>query len=328
METPEHKRVLVVDDDPVCLLMIAEHLSAAGFEPLTAQDAVTGMTLLAQYGPRLVISDWHMADMDGLKFCRQLRAQQLQKYLYFMMLTVESDKDRLIEAFDAGVDDFLTKPFHRGELLARLRAGMRMVNTYDELLARTTCSQQLNAELVHLNNRLHEAATTDELTGLFNRRQAMARLHEQWDLARRYGTDFACAMIDVDHFKAVNDAHGHIWGDQCLQKVAATLAGNARSTDMVCRIGGEEFLILFPSQTALEALPCAERCRLAVCRDVSGDPSRANPITISIGLSEFSPQIADFEGVLRLADECLYAAKRQGRNRIVVWSPKPNPVAV
>ena len=326
METRAYRQILVVDDDPVSLLIITEHLAAEGFEPLAARDAMAGIALLERHRPRLIVSDWNMPGMGGLEFCCQVRAQYPQEYVYFMMLTVESDKDRLIEAFKTGVDDFITKPFHKGELLARIRAGMRMLNVYDELLARTACSQQLNAELVRLNTRLQQAATTDELTGLFNRRQGMLRLHEQWELARRYSTDFACAMIDVDHFKAVNDAYGHIRGDQCLHKVASVLAGGARSTDIVCRIGGEEFLMLFPSQTASQALPGLERCRQAVAGEVFADPSRAMPITISVGLSEFSPNITTSDGVLRLADECLYAAKRQGRNRIVVWNARPNAV--
>ncbi len=321
MAKREHKQILVVDDDPVSLMMIVENLTDAGYEPLAANDAFTALGQLLEHGPRVVISDWNMPKMDGLALCRQIRLQPSQLYVYFLMLTVESDKDRLVTAFDAGVDDFVSKPCHCGELLGRVRAGVRLVEMYDELLERTACSQQLNSELVRLNARLQQAATTDDLTGLCNRRQAMIRLNEQWDLARRYGTDFAVAMVDVDHFKAVNDAYGHVKGDECLQKLAEILARNVRGTDIVCRVGGEEFLILFPSQNARSAMVCVERCRQAVESGLVIDPAQSQPITISIGLSQFSRDFTVADDLLRAADTCLYDAKHQGRNRTIVFSP-------
>ncbi len=315
----ERKPLLIIDDDPLSLAMLAHHVAATGHEPLTALSGARGLEILVERQPQIVILDWRMAVMDGLAVCRAIRGERAERYTYVIMLTVESDKDRLVEAFEAGVDDFLSKPFHPGELQARIRAGLRMTAMYDELVLHAVKAAQMNSELTALNTRLVEAATTDELSGLLNRRQAMFRMQEHLSLARRYMEPFACALLDLDHFKNVNDQYGHVRGDQVLQTVAKSLAATARGTDTVYRLGGEEFMVLLPRQSANEAMICAERCRTNI-QDLRFGFAPDFRITVSIGVTQYAPGMCEPDDVLRAADTALYEAKRLGRNRSVVAS--------
>ena len=245
------------------------------------------MDLLSRHRPRIVVSDWEMPGMNGTQLCRHVRSLDQIGYIFFLMLTVNTEKQQMIEAFEAGVDDFVVKPFHQGELLARLRSGLRTVRLHDELHRRNQGMQQLNAQLMQLNNKLEKLAATDELTGLYNRRQAFSRVEEKVALSKRYGDALSLAVLDLDHFKQVNDTHGHQAGDEVLRTMAAILQAHVRDTDAVCRIGGEEFLILFPSETAQEAAFSAERCRAAVESHKFQFNDVTIPVTLSIGISAF-----------------------------------------
>ena len=310
--------ILVVDDDCSTVDLATLRLEAAGYHVVTAENGVKALALARQSQPRIIITDWLMPEMDGLEFCRRIRALQGEVPVYVIMLTIQADKARLVEAFDAGVDDFLSKPFDPGELLARVRAGVRIIEMCDQLCERTQALTRANTELSQLNTRLRELATVDDLTGLFNRRQAMLRLNEHWNVARRYNRALSCAMVDIDHFKAINDRFGHAKGDEVLQKLALSLRWSLRGADLLFRVGGEEFMILFPDQPAGAAAICAERCRLAVAtRPAAGEP-QVEAVTISIGVAERIPAMYAPEQLLQAADECLYAAKQQGRNRTIV----------
>lgn len=308
--------ILVVDDDIATLEVVSLHLSQAGYHPLCADSGVQALRMFSEYQPGVIISDWLMPRMDGLEVCRQVRGRQENAAIYFIMLTVQSDKDRLMEAFNQGVDDFLSKPFHAGELLARVRAGGRMIDLYHQLRGQTAMLQRSNEELSRLNDRLRRTASTDELTGLLNRRQAMLRLREHWALSLRTGQPLSVAMVDVDHFKRVNDTYGHLKGDEVLQKLAAALSQNVRSADLVFRMGGEEFLILFPRNSLAEASVSAERCRTVVPEAVTVHAASGESITISVGLAEKGPSMQAVDDLLKAADDALYAAKRAGRNRV------------
>jgi diguanylate cyclase (GGDEF)-like protein len=311
-------QILVVDDDPVGLDMVAMHLSEAGYEPLTADNGLKALSILHDKKPRIAIVDWMMPKMDGLQVCREARARHSNGFVYFIMLTAFSDKSQLMEAFDGGVDDFLSKPFHEGELLARVRAGVRMVGLYNELRAQTLAFGRNNAELAKLNERLHQMATVDELTGLYNRRHAMVRLNEQWALANRHGESIACAMLDIDHFKRVNDQYGHLKGDEVLQKVSGVLMQSVRVSDIACRFGGEEFLIIFPKQRADHVRTCVERFRATMESSIFVDDAHSSPVTISIGIAHREPSMRCPDDLLKAADMALYAAKNLGRNRVEV----------
>lgn len=309
-------KVLVVDDDQVIRDLLANFLHAHGVECVTASDGFQAMELFEQHEPKLVISDWSMPGMDGLELCRRVRSCSGGNHVHFIMLTMHAEEGELTRAFDAGVDDFLAKPFHAPAMMARLRAGLRAVALYEELSQKHDGSQQINEQLTNLNQRLEKLAITDELTGLYNRRQAMHRLEEHWAMCDRYERPMAVISIDIDHFKHVNDQYGHIAGDAVLRGTAAILRECVRSTDTLCRVGGEEFLVILPFQTMQEAELSAQRCRQAMSQfefDSAGQKIRA---TISAGIASRRTDMPQFIDLLKEADEALYAAKRAGRNAV------------
>lgn len=313
-------RVLIVDDEPTDLRLLHKHLELAGYEVLTATDGLEAMKILHAEGPQLVITDWMMPEMDGIEFCRAVRCSELVGIVYIIILTAHSDKDRLVEAFQAGADDFLSKPFHRQELSARVKAGMRIVSLESELAMERRALHKTNAELTVLNSQLDRLATTDALTGLFNRRVAVQKLDELWEAAVRYDQPLACILLDIDHFKRFNDTHGHDVGDAVLRHVASALRQHTRGCDPLCRIGGEEFLVLCPSTTAAEASNGAERLRRAVESSALTCDGVKLAVTMSAGVSERNSTTAGSGELLKSADTALYAAKQAGRNRVVVAS--------
>ncbi len=177
--------------------------------------------------------------MDGTQLCRTLRSAKDIQPRHFIMLTVHSERERLLAAYDAGIDDFISKPFDQGELLARVRASVRSVVLQRQLVTKVTDLQSLNAELAVATTRLQQLSITDELTGLFNRRHAMAQLSNQWCLSSRDESPLTIAIVDVDHFKSVNDRHGHQVGDEVLRRTATLLMSHAGESDLACRVGGD-----------------------------------------------------------------------------------------
>jgi putative two-component system response regulator len=309
-------KVLVTDDDPVVRDLITNFLHSRGIDCVAACNGIEALRLFDEHQPKLIISDWSMPEMDGLELCRRIRARTGGNHVHFIMLTMHSDEDELAKAFDAGVDDFLAKPFNETAMLTRLRAGLRAVALYGEISDRHQGSRQLNEQLSDLNQRLERLAITDDLTGLYNRRQAMHRLEEHWALCDRYQRPVAIVSIDIDHFKNVNDEHGHSAGDLVLKSVADIMRECVRTTDTLCRIGGEEFLIILPCQTTQEAEVCANRCRTAVADHVfeyNGVKIRA---TISAGIASRRTDMVQAADLLKEADNALYAAKHAGRNTV------------
>jgi putative two-component system response regulator len=321
---PSPCKLLIVEDDPVLLEKLINLLTATGEPVFQAIDGEEGLELWREHSPRVVISDWVMPKKDGVELCRDIRKLSRSEPTHFIMLTANSDRDRLLDAYKVGVDDFIAKPFDHEELLARVRAGIRTAKLHDELVRKAAGSQALNAQLATVNSRLERLSITDELTGLFNRRHAMSRLEEQWALAERYSRPLSIAMIDIDHFKRINDTYGHDAGDSILRRVAVILREQTRGTDVVCRVGGEEFLIIFPAQSIQEARICAERCRVAVEAHafIIGDMSIK--ATVSIGVAIRAVGQTQYPDLLKIADQVMYAAKHLGRN-IVRTSDDPPP---
>lgn len=295
---------LVVEDDPIAAeLLCASLASNSGVEVLSAPDGQAALEMIKTAPVQLIFSDLQMPRMDGLELCRRVRAMT-DRFRYFVMLTVHNEKSQLIEAFEAGVDDFLSKPFDVDEVDARLRVAQRILD--------------LQNDLVQANLRLQQQAATDELTGMFNRRQATARLAEQWAIARRYGLPLSCLMIDVDRFKKVNDTYGHDAGDHVLRHLAALLRQTVRQSDMIFRMGGEEFMVLLPGQETQAAAACAERCRQAVVDEPASCGGQKTEVTISTGVACLNASQSSPQELLRQADSALYAAKAAGRNAVMV----------
>ena len=321
-------KIRVAEDDPVLLAKLVELLGVTGESILVATSGNEAMNIWDEHTPRIVLSDWVMPDKDGVDVCRYIRARSSISQSHFIMLTSHSNKGRLLEAYDAGVDDFLSKPFDAEELLARVRAGIRKAKLHDDLIRKAKGSQALNAQLAAVNSRLERLSMTDELTGLFNRRHAMSRMDEQWALAERYGRPLSIASVDIDHFKHVNDTYGHDAGDAVLRRVAVILRDKTRTTDAVCRVGGEEFVIIYPQQSVQEVSFGAERCRSAVEQHTFGIGDAEIKLTISIGIAGRTPEMTQFTDLLRAADQALYSAKHAGRNKICTADPTAKEIIV
>lgn len=328
------EKVLIVDDDPAILRLLKKYLGETNREVLVATNGQDALRIVLAEEPPIIITDWMMPEMDGIALCRMLRNHEGVRFIYIIMLTAHSSFDRVIEAFDAGADDFLVKPIGKPELMARLRAGEHIARLESDLAKRTREIHRLNAEmamandkLAMANDRLKRMATTDELTGLLNRREAMNRLKQLWNEEDRYAHPFSCIMLDIDHFKRFNDTHGHATGDAVLRETAATLEASVRATDLVCRIGGEEFLILCPNVGVDGATACAEHIRVAVEEHGLMVGDHPLKVTVSLGVAERRPETLSVDDLLIAADGALYASKQAGRNRVSRAGPT-SPTAV
>lgn len=326
----EFRRVLIVDDDLLCLQLLKKQLSSAGYDVVEARNGAEALRMLHAEDCRIVVTDWNMPEMDGLQLCRAIREDEGTGFVYVVLVTADADTDTLTKAFEAGADDFLHKPYKPAELLARLKAGVRAVGSDAKLAGQQLALFKSNAELAVLNTKLERSATTDDLTGLGNRRAAMDRLRELGASSERNKTAWACMLIDIDHFKRINDTFGHEAGDVVLRETANTLRRTARADEPVFRLGGEEFLVLCPHASIEDAAAGAERFRGAVAVSAIEYGNDRISVTISVGVAEWGLHTKTTEGLLRMADEALYSAKRTGRNRVCVLgrtSAEPSPVS-
>ncbi len=221
-------RVLVVDDEPSARHLISLHLRRAGFEVIQAVDGESGLRAVVSESPDIVITDWLMPGMSGLELCKALRKSEIGKKLYLLLVTAREEEDSIVEGFEAGANDYLTKPFNPRILLARVRAGKRMVELQHQIELDKRVDKKRVADMAKLTREFRIAATRDVLTGLSNRRSAMTQLQEFWAAAVRYGRPLSVAMIDIDHFKLVNDQYGHQVGDAVLRSVANVLRSKTR----------------------------------------------------------------------------------------------------
>lgn len=308
-------RVLVVEDDAATLRLLEVMLKNAGHSVQLARNGVEAMRLIQQQPPQLLVSDWMMPEMDGLALCRQLRANTDYCNIYVVILTAQANPDKLIEAFEAGADDYLPKPIAPKILFARLRAAQRVIQMQEELASDREKLQRLANELLSANQQLQELALTDVLTGLPNRRAAMLRLEQEWVSMQRSNRSLACMILDIDHFKQVNDNYGHPIGDLVLRKVAQSLRQAARAQDVVCRFGGEEFLVICPDSDIEAAYQCAERLRLQVAEMTLNEASPPFHLTVSIGLGAVKGGVGTLDQLLVRVDKQLYIAKNSGRNQ-------------
>jgi diguanylate cyclase (GGDEF)-like protein len=321
----ESMTILVVDNDKDSLRLIALHLRKAGHEVMLAQSGEEALETILKQSPQIVISGWTMPEMDGVELCRAMRRYEAGSQMYFVLLSEQEDEDKIVEAFEQGIDDMISKPFNPKLLLARVLAGKRVVALQNQVRTTSEKVRKQVAELGVLNRKLRQSAVTDALTGLPNRLYAMETMHQAWEEATRDQTPMSVVMMDIDFFKKVNDVHGHDAGDEVLKQTAAVFQKNLRTDECVCRIGGEEFLIILPKGGADEATSCAERVRAAVeANHISwGDFDRN--VTVSLGVAESSPDMADAEDLLKAADLAVYESKEGGRNRVSVASGVPVP---
>ncbi len=310
-------KVLIADDSIVSRHLLEATLRKWGYDVMVACDGTEALQLLGREdAPALVILDWMMPGMTGLEVCRKIRERGSEPYTYILLLTSKSQKEDLIEGMDAGADDYIAKPFDQNELQVRLRAGTRLVD--------------LQAQLLSAREALREQATRDSLTRLWNRSSILETLSRELARAWRESSPLGVVMVDLDHFKNINDNHGHLAGDAMLREAARRMQNGVRQYDSVGRYGGEEFLILLPNCGESESYSQAERLRKQLNQtDVRIDDT-ALRITASFGVTAALPgEPWTPEGLIRKADEALYVAKKSGRNRVEIlsYSSEPAPVA-
>jgi len=288
--------VLLVDDDPAMLRIVQAMLASAGYEVRTAGNGEEALAAFDAIQPQFVITDWEMPRMDGVSLVRRIRELPLPHYVYILMLTARSGSDDLVEALSAGVNDFLNKPIVRGELLARLQTGGRILD---------------------LERRLLDLARTDMLTGLPTRRAFFEQFDRELARAKRFRVPLSCVMLDVDFFKRVNDTHGHSVGDEVLKAVADLARECCRVSDHVCRYGGEEFCVLLTQTTEAAAAVWAERLRSAIATSHVRAGGKTIRVTASFGVAQLLDDADKAAEVIELADQALLLAKQSGRDRVV-----------
>ena len=286
-------KVLLVDDNQDKRQLLTVALEAAGYGVHTATDGVEGLAAVEALTPDLIITDVMMPNMDGYEMARRVRANPATRFIPIIIQTSErAAVEDARRGAEVGALGYITDPTDLGLLLARARTLLDFKNYLD------SCE---------------EAAFTDHLTGLANRRRFERQLEREVARTRRYGRPFCLLLLDIDHFKRVNDTHGHDTGDEVLRRLANTLQAGTRGIDIAARIGGEEFAIILTETDAPRGLEVAERLRQEVRETQT---PAAGPVTVSLGLAECSAAVADARELFNVADAALYEAKRAGRDRV------------
>ncbi len=302
-QVASHNRILIAEDDAISLRMLRAFLAKWGYEVETAADGAEALAALEQANaPQLAILDWMMPGLEGPQVCQKVRQLSDRPYTYILLLTARGQKDDILRGLASGADDYLTKPFDSHELRARLRVGERIL--------------ELERNLIVAREELRFRATHDLLTGIPNRAAVLDATERECSRQVREGGPFSVIILDLDHFKSINDTYGHLCGDRVLREAAHRIAASIRTYDTVGRYGGEEFLVVAPTTDGAGALALAERVRQSI--EASPIETEAGPVrvTASCGVaSNNSAENFSASGLLKLADEALYRAKALGRNR-------------
>jgi two-component system, cell cycle response regulator len=300
-------QILVVDDSPVSRKVLEHALSDEPYTLLFAKSGEEALRFFQEHKPAVVITDWMLPDSSGPELCQRIRSDAQNSYTYIILLTSMTEKDSVVKGLAAGADDYLTKPFDSSELLARIGVGGRII--------------ALHREIEEKNRLLEEAARTDHLTGLANRRAIEEWANRQLRGAARHGYPFWVVIMDLDSFKSVNDNYGHDAGDTVLQKFAEILRENTRASDLSGRLGGDEFLLILTHVERENIELTLDRLRQQFGSQIFAFNGQKVKVTASFGITGFQGKEAPEIGALvRQADKALYAAKRGGRNQVKVES--------
>jgi two-component system, cell cycle response regulator len=298
-------KVLIVDDSAIYRKLVERALAVECCPVFVAKSGEEAITILDREHPSLVITDWVMPDLTGIELCQRIRAKTDYGHIYVILLTSHAEKQNVVEGLSAGADDYLTKPFDPDELLARVRVGARLVDLHRQIEAK--------------NRLLEELALTDPLTGLPNRRAIVSWASRQLSGAARHGFTFWVVVMDLDHFKDVNDTYGHEAGDHVLKGFAEILKNHTRHSEISGRIGGEEFLQILTHGDEEGVRTVVERIRKELAEmafDFGGATAR---VTASFGVvGFFGKKAPEFSELVCRADAALYRAKHLGRNRVEI----------
>jgi two-component system, cell cycle response regulator len=297
--------ILVADDSPVYRKLVEQAVSENAGTVCFANTGREAIEIVERVHPAIVITDWVMPDLTGIELCQKIRADRNAAYTYIILLTSNAEKENVVKGLSAGADDYLTKPFHRDELLARVRVGERLIELHRQIEAK--------------NRELEELALTDSLTGLPNRRAVESWAPRLLSGAARHGFPFWVVAIDLDHFKSINDRFGHEAGDTVLKRFAETLKWNGRKSDICGRTGGEEFLQIVTHAKQAGILLVMERIRQQLTSEKFLLNGTEVTITASFGAAGFCGKTApEFAELVKQADAALYRAKHLGRNRVEI----------
>ncbi len=314
----ELPRILVVDDHEDNIEILDARLSSRGYQVGRAMNGEEALEQVRTLKPHLILCDVMMPVMDGYEVSRRVKSDASLPYIPIILVTARVDPADKVEGLDSGADDYLTKPVNFPELEARVRSMLRIKRLQDEL-------DERNRELEDVNKQLVKLSITDGLTELFNHRHIHELLGEEFERSQRTGESIGVVMMDLDHFKAVNDTHGHPTGDVILRETARMIRDSAREIDMPGRYGGEEFIALLPETDEEEAANFAQRIRTAVEGYVFRDDETTVRMTVSGGVAACARGDHDSpQRLLKRADDALYAAKEGGRNRVVRASELPS----
>lgn len=301
-------RILVVEDSDIQAKSVRSTLENRGYEVAHVTNGASAIKEVVTSGPDLVLLDLVLPDMSGKEVCRWLKSNAQTKGIPIIMLTVKDALEDKVSGIEAGADDYLAKPCNEIELNAKIYAALRTKALQDEL-------RQKNKILNDVLEKMESLAVTDSLTGLFNRRHVETVLGREWRRKDRYGHPIGCLLMDIDHFKMVNDEHGHKAGDLVLSETARIFRTSLREVDTVARWGGEEFLGILPQTNLEQGMIAAERIRKNIAEHEFGClPGRR--VTVSIGFASSSGSMKLPEELIHAADFALYTAKRGGRNRV------------
>lgn len=301
--------LLVVDDSPVYRKLVEQVLESEPFRMHFARNGREALQMIEEYSPSIVLTDWMMPDFSGLELCKKIRADASRPYTYVILMTSNTEEGNVVKGLQAGADDYLTKPFDPGEMLARIGVGRRIID--------------LNRELAAKSQKLEEAARTDPLTGLPNRRAIEEWTFKQLRGAARHGFPLWVVIGDIDSFKTINDSFGHDAGDIVIKTFAEMLKRCTRASDICGRLGGDEFLLVVTHVEPEQIEVTVNRFREQFAALSFPFQGRSASVTASFGVAGCSgKELPEFGTLVRKADQMLYEAKRAGRNAFRISYPK------
>ncbi len=310
---PEQSKILVVDDIPLNRKLQKTYLESVGYQVILANDGIEALQRIDEERPDLILLDVMMPKMNGFQVCRRLKSIESTRFIPIIMVTALNEVDDKVKGIEAGADDFISKPFNKLELLARVKSLLRIKYLHDELELKIK-------ELEIAQSKLIQLAITDGLTELYNYRYFKEQLNQEITRAKRHNSHVSIAMIDIDYFKNYNDTHGHPAGDQVLKTIADLLRNNIRKIDIAARYGGEEFALILAETDKQAAGIVANKIKnLVEHQKFNYEETQPNgKLTISMGVATFPDDAMNPDELVKMADQRLYLAKKAGRNRVVL----------